>query len=112
RDPERGRQARRLRDEAPPETAPRVETWRQRAAEGRELIPEIPDALLRASARSEAQLAFLREEGLRSGILVPLTARGRTFGALTLLTSGSGRTYGEDDLAWTRQIAERIGLAA
>jgi hypothetical protein len=49
--------------------------------------------------------------GVTSAMVVPLTARGRTLGALTLATDGSGRTFDADDLALAEELARRCALA-
>ncbi len=46
-----------------------------------------------------------------SRMCIPLRARGRTLGALTLLTRVPGRTYGADDLAAAQDLAGMIALA-
>jgi PAS domain S-box-containing protein len=46
-----------------------------------------------------------------SYICVPLLARGRTFGALTLASDASGPTYGPDDVALAEDLARRIAVA-
>jgi serine phosphatase RsbU (regulator of sigma subunit) len=43
---------------------------------------------------------------------VPLLARGRTIGAITLISSGPERRYGEEDLALAEDLAYRCALAA
>lgn len=54
----------------------------------------------------------LQEElGFRSIIIVPLTARGRTIGAISLGMGDSGRTYNESDLRLAQEIGSRAGLA-
>ena len=58
-----------------------------------QLIPEIPDGLLRAFARNEEHLQALRAFGLRSLLIVPLTARGRILGAITFVLAESGRRF-------------------
>ncbi|HYO74754.1 MAG TPA: PAS domain-containing protein [Archangium sp.] len=76
------------------------------------MLPEIPDALLVAATRGDAEhLRIARELGLRSAMTVPLTARGRTFGALTLIFAESGRRYTPADLALAEQLAVRAALA-
>ncbi|MCA1825839.1 MAG: ATP-binding protein [Myxococcales bacterium] len=62
--------------------------------------------LLAASA--EKDLASL---GFESQICVPLTIRGTTDGALTLLTAESGRVYGPDDLQNSIEFARRCSTA-
>jgi PAS domain S-box-containing protein len=47
----------------------------------------------------------------RSYMLVPLMARGRSIGSLTLLSTREGRHYGEADLAFAQTLAGRCALA-
>jgi PAS domain S-box-containing protein len=76
-----------------------------------ELYAEIPDSLLEASARDEEHLRLLREVGFTSAMVVPLVARGRVFGAITFVTSESGRRYTEEDLAFAEDLGRRAGIA-
>lgn len=76
-----------------------------------ELYEEIGDDLLVASARSPEQLAIARELGLVSAMIVPLTARGQTLGAISFVTAESGRHYGASDLEVARELAGRAALA-
>ncbi|HXV96633.1 MAG TPA: PAS domain S-box protein [Gaiellaceae bacterium] len=46
-----------------------------------------------------------------SRMCVPLRARGRTLGALTLLTRAPGRSYGADDFAAAQDLAGMMALA-
>src|SRR5439155_4792562 len=48
---------------------------------------------------------------LRSAIIVPMIARGKTLGALTLVSTRAERQYGEHDLALARALAHRAALA-
>lgn len=76
-----------------------------------ELVPEIPDDLLVAHARDAEHLALLRGVGLRSYVVVPLRARGRILGTLTLIAAESGVRYGRQDLALAEALAEPAALA-
>jgi PAS domain S-box-containing protein len=76
-----------------------------------QLIPDIPEELLRRFARDEAHLEGLRAFGLRSLLIVPLTARGRILGAITLVMAESGRRYGEADLLLAQDLARRAAIA-
>src|SRR5262249_31549590 len=58
------------------------------------LFSQVADDFFTLLASTPEHLALLRQLGLRSGICVPLTARGRVLGALTLSISDSGRVYG------------------
>jgi signal transduction histidine kinase len=76
-----------------------------------ELYPEITDAMLVAGAIDEEHLRISRTLGLRSALAVPLTARGQTFGALTLVSAESRRRYTNDDVALASELARRAALA-
>jgi PAS domain S-box-containing protein len=76
-----------------------------------ELIPEIPAELIESTAQDEEHLRIIRELGLRSYIVVPLLARGRTLGAISLVTAESGRRYGAGDLETAQELALRAAFA-
>lgn len=57
------------------------------------------------------QLAAALDLGLRSIILQPLQARGRTFGVLALALAESGRTYTDADLEVAVEVAQRAAMA-
>jgi serine phosphatase RsbU (regulator of sigma subunit)/integral membrane sensor domain MASE1/anti-sigma regulatory factor (Ser/Thr protein kinase) len=76
-----------------------------------ELYGEITDELLRQSARDEEHLRILRELGPMSAMVVPLSARGRTLGAVTFVSAESKRRFGTDDLQLAEDFAGRAALA-
>lgn len=76
-----------------------------------EFYPRIPDEMLAAAARDAEHLAILRGLGFRSAIIAPLATRGRILGALTLVTSESGRYYDDKDLALAEELARRAATA-
>jgi signal transduction histidine kinase/PAS domain-containing protein len=76
-----------------------------------ELYPEISDEMLVAGAIDDEHLRISRALELRSAMIVPLTARGTTFGALTLVSAESRRRYTMDDLALASELARRAALA-
>lgn len=55
---------------------------------------------------------FAEALGITSAVMVPLVARGRTLGAISLFTSESGRRYREADLPLIEEFARRASLAA
>jgi len=77
------------------------------------LIPELPDAAFyeRELGNGEHLDVLLRLEP-RSLMCVPLLARGRTIGAITLVSSRPDRLYDEEDLALAEDLAYRCALAA
>ncbi len=76
-----------------------------------ELIPEVTEETLVHGARDATHLALLRALGMRSVLIVPLNARGRTLGAITMIAAESGREFGEDDLRLAEDLARRSAVA-
>jgi PAS domain S-box-containing protein len=76
-----------------------------------DMMSEIPEGFLEAAAVDAEHREMLRELGLRSYLVVPLVARGRTLGAISLVAAESGRRYGETDLALAQELARRAALA-
>jgi PAS domain S-box-containing protein len=76
-----------------------------------ELYPEITDEMLVASAQDPEYLALLRTVGMRSVMIIPMQAHGRTLGALTLIGAESGRSFTEADLPVAEELARRSALA-
>jgi PAS domain S-box-containing protein len=76
-----------------------------------EVHPEVTDAMLEATARDEEHLGLLREIGFRSVIIVPMVTRGRTLGAVTLVSAESGRGFGESDVGLAEELARRAATA-
>lgn len=72
---------------------------------------EITDDQLVRGARDAKHLELLRALCLKSFIIVPMTARGRTLGAWTLAIAESSRFFGEDDLQLAEELASRAALA-
>ncbi len=75
------------------------------------LYAELPAALIEAGARDGEHLRILRELRLESAMVVPLRGRERVLGALSFLYAGSGRRYGEADLAFADDFARRAAMA-
>ena len=76
-----------------------------------EFYPAITDEQVAASAVDAGHLELLRALQLRSVIIVPLIARDRIFGALTLIGAESGRRFTTDDLEVAESLARRAALA-
>jgi PAS domain S-box-containing protein len=76
-----------------------------------EFYAEVTDEMLEAAARDEGHLEILREIGFTSAMVVPMIARERTLGAITLVSAESGRRYGEADLELAEEVARRAALA-
>ena len=76
-----------------------------------ELIPEITVEALEAAASGHALGQELMALGLRSMICVPLVARGRAIGAVTMATAESERRFDQHDLSVATELGERAGVA-
>lgn len=76
-----------------------------------ELYEDVPDALLERAAVDAEHLRIMRELGLRSGMIVPITTRGRTLGAISFVVAESGRRYSRSDLIMAEDLARRAGMA-
>jgi PAS domain S-box-containing protein len=76
-----------------------------------ELYEEITDQMLVAGTRDAEHLALSRALGLKSAMVLPLLARGRALGALTLATAESGRRYEAADLTLGWELGRRAGMA-
>ena len=74
------------------------------------LFRDITDELLVKAAIDSEHLELLRAVGMRSALIVPMTARGSTIGALTMVNAESGRAFDESDVEFAEQIARRAGL--
>ncbi|MCW3053255.1 MAG: hypothetical protein JWN14_2425 [Chthonomonadales bacterium] len=76
-----------------------------------EWITRIPEELVRASSYDDEHFQMLKSLGLTSLLCVPLIARDRTVGVITLISAESGREYDEKDVALAEDLAHRAALA-
>jgi serine phosphatase RsbU (regulator of sigma subunit)/PAS domain-containing protein len=76
-----------------------------------ELYPDIPDEMVRAAAIDEEHYREITAIGMRSAIVVPMTTRGRTLGALTWVNGMSGRRFDEQDVELAQELARRCATA-
>ncbi len=110
-DPEKVRWARELQERFPPDpNAPYGAARVLRTGES-EFMPEIPESVLDEAVRNPEHREILRKMGLKSYMVVPLIARGRTLGAITFVAAESKRRYGPEDLGLAEELARRTGLA-
>ncbi len=69
------------------------------------------DEKIKTLARGAEHLEALRRLGPTSFMAVPLNARGRTIGAITLGLDEPGRSYTATDLSFAEELARRAALA-
>lgn len=99
------------------EYVPSGETGRHPAAEAvrsgtTQVVNTIDDDYLRSVAKDDIHLALLRELAPTSYIVIPLGARGTTFGSLLMATTkDSGRRYTHRDVAIANEVGRRIASA-
>ncbi len=75
------------------------------------LYRRVSDELLRTSTMDAGHYETLKQLGMESAMVVPLTAGGRTFGALMLASADPARLYDEDDLDFARHLGRRAAVA-
>lgn len=79
---------------------------------GRSLLLEsVSDAELAASSPDAEHLHLRRRLGFRSAMFVPLRARNRLLGIITLVSGDDRRRYGRSDLELAEELARRAALA-
>ena len=110
-DPEKLELARQLQQRYPPPAESSQGVSRVVRTGTPELVPEISEEMLTAAARDPEHLRLVRALGLHSYLCVPLLARGKTLGALTLVLAESGGRYGPEDLAQAEELARRAAIA-
>jgi len=77
-----------------------------------EFFPQIPNELIEEAIGEDEELRRIVDQlGLRSTICVPLTARGRTLGALTLIAAETHPPYTGADLELALELARRSAVA-
>ncbi len=76
-----------------------------------DIVTEIDESLLKDIAPEPGHVAIARELTYGSYIVVPLVARGRILGALSLLSGASGRRYVAVDLELAEELGRRAAMA-
>jgi serine phosphatase RsbU (regulator of sigma subunit)/anti-sigma regulatory factor (Ser/Thr protein kinase) len=73
-----------------------------------QLLPELTDEVLTAVSHSADERAQIKQVVRRSGLVVPLVARGRSLGALSI---SRDEPYTDREVAYAVDLARRAGLA-
>jgi PAS domain S-box-containing protein len=110
-DPPQVERLREHRLRVPPDPAAQVGMARVIASGRSELHRDISEPLLSSFAPDREYRAFLRRLGFRSAIVVPMTARGRTLGAIALITAASERRFEQADLEMAEELGHRAAMA-
>jgi GAF domain-containing protein len=65
----------------------------------------------RRALRDEEYVRFVSGSGAHSCMALPLAARGRTLGAITLILVAPGRNYSQSDITMVEDLGRRVALA-
>jgi diguanylate cyclase (GGDEF)-like protein/PAS domain S-box-containing protein len=95
----------------PSEKNPESGIWKVITTGKPEIYPEITEEMLRQSTRNPEQLELILSLGLRSVIMVPLVARSKVFGAMSLIWAETGKRYEQKDLVFFEELGRRAGIA-
>jgi serine phosphatase RsbU (regulator of sigma subunit) len=76
-----------------------------------ELLAEIPEELLDSAIEDPEQRRAIKALGMRSAMIVPMRVGEQTLGALTFVSSDSGRRFDETDFAFAQDLALRAAAA-
>jgi predicted ATPase/signal transduction histidine kinase len=110
-DPRKERLLRELSERYPPAWSSPQPASRVLASGAPLLLPAVTDDVLRSHGRDAGNIRLICELGTTSAMIVPLIARGKTLGALTLGAASSKRPYGAPDLALAEELAHRAAMA-
>jgi PAS domain S-box-containing protein len=69
---------------------------------------EMSDAFMRSTTQSDQHLTLTRTLSFESYVSVPLLTDNKPIGALTVITAGSGRQFGEEELALAESLASQV----
>lgn len=111
RDPDMVAFVERLQEEYPPDPQPEAVAAEVIESGNPVLLEEISDELLEQSSRDERHLELLKSLGLRSALVVPLTARGTVLGIMTLASAESRLRFTNADLDFAAEVGRRAGAA-
>src|SRR5690606_32954219 len=75
------------------------------------LFEDIADDRLEEMIAEPDRRALVRQLGLRSAVVVPLSGRNGSLGAMTLVQAESGRRFGEQDMRLIEELGRHAGLA-
>lgn len=110
-DPDKVKLAERLRARAPRELDPERGLGLVQRTGETALYNEITEEMIEQAQGGEEHRRLLREVGIRAALIVPMVARSRTIGALTLVSAESGRTFDSSDVEFAELLAARATLA-
>ena len=110
-DPEVARRVERIRRRRPVDPDGSHPVARVMRAGSGEILETLDENVHRDIAQSPEHFEVMRSVGYHSAVIAPLAARGRKFGAISLLSTDRSRTYSAGDLVILEDVARRAALA-
>ncbi|MBX4204749.1 MAG: PAS domain S-box protein [Candidatus Doudnabacteria bacterium] len=110
-DPEKIKFAVELARKYPNHKDPERGTWKIITTGKAEIYKEITDDMLRASSRDPEHYELTSKLGIKSALMVPLVARDKVFGVMSLIWAESNKRYEEKDLKFFEELGRRAGMA-
>jgi PAS domain S-box-containing protein len=110
-DPEKVALARKLQSRYPPDPEHTTGVWNVVRTGKSELYPEIPDELLMNGAQDAEHLEILRGMRLKSALVAPICIRERASGAISLISTESGRRFDERDVALVEELGRTVAAS-
>ena len=111
RDPEKVKLAEEMRRRYPPDPTQTSGVYNVLRTGESEFFPNLDGAKLDALARDSGHRQLIESLGATSAVIVPMVARRRTLGALTLVTAGDRPPFSTEDLSMIEELASRCALA-
>jgi PAS domain S-box-containing protein len=111
RDPAKRELARIYNERFPPYRHPPSEALSLLLSGHPVFVPVVEESVLLEWTGDPEHVEMLRALGFKSCMMVPMVARGRMLGVITLVRSEVGREYDRDDLALAQELAARAALA-
>jgi len=75
-----------------------------------QFVPVVTDETIRQGARSPEHLEAMQRLGLKSLMIIPIRARGKTLGALSLGYAKSGRVYTQSAFEFFQEFCNDLGV--
>ena len=111
RDPEKVEVAKEMRRRYPPDPGASTGVYNVLRTGESEFLPKLDGERLDNLAGDSGHRELVESLGATSAVIVPMVARRRTLGALTLVTAGNRPPFTSEDLSMIEELASRCALA-